>query len=254
MASFTITSGGKTNLPPTQIGDKAISLANGASHIFTVPNFSTETTPQYVDPEGDSVSKVKVLTLSLVDSTLELNSVTVTVNQEIDAADITSGLLVLEDDGTNASGHVEGFTFTLSDSGSNQFSAETGSMTMKIAEVVNQPAVVGDGAATIGYGETLVFTRIMFTTQTNPPYSDPEGDAALLLKITALPPIDPNAKAGQVYGIKLNGTAIQVNDIINFSDIDLGLLTYVSDTTSFDSLNADFSFEIADAGSGIFTG
>jgi len=255
MASFTITSGGKTNFPPTQIGDFAFALENNASRIFTLEDFTTETTPQYVDPENDPVSKVKILTTTFVNCTLELDGVAVTLNQEIDIADVVAGLLVLEDDGADVLGHLEPFTFTLSDTGSNQFSSESGEMLAKVNPIVNQPpAVVGDGAATIGYGETLVFTRTMFTTQTTPAYSDPEGDAALLLKITGLPAVDSNAKTAQVFGIKLNGVAVQVNDIIDFSDIDLGLLTYVTDTSSFDGLATNFTFEIADVGSGIFVG
>ena len=63
------------------------------------------------------------------------------------------------------------------------------------------PSEVGDGSTSTTYSTAVVFTRAMFTTSTVPPYADPEGDAALNLKVTSLP----------IAGIlKLNG----VNDYI----------------------------------------
>ena len=256
MASFTITSGEKSNLPPSSIGDNKFKMENSESKIFTIADFTTQTRPVYVDPEGDAVSKLKIITLGLVDTDLELSNVAVTVNQEIDASDIIAGLFSITDDGTNAASHISEFTFKLSDVGSNQFSAGTGTFTAEITETENLPATVGNGSATIDYGETLVFTRAMFTSLTTPAYADPEGDLADLLKVTSLPEVTTQVtQTGvQTFGIKLDGVPVIVNQIINFSDIDLGLMTYVTDAKNFDGLNTSFTFEIADAGSGIFVG
>ena len=118
--------------------------------------------------------------------------------------------------------------------------------TITVDSYENLPASsVGDGSATTNFGETLVYTRDMFTTNTVPPYADPEGDAALNLKITSLP----------TNGLlKLNGNNITINAIVSFDDIDSGLFTYVPDNQISAGYDASFTFEIADAGSGIFVG
>lgn len=118
--------------------------------------------------------------------------------------------------------------------------------TVTIDEYTNlPPTTVGDGSESTSYGSTLVYTRAMFTTNTVPPYADPEGDAALELKIITLP------AEGE---LQYNAVAVSINDIIPFSDIDLGLFTYVPDNNNQNAYNTSFEFEIADAGSGIFVG
>lgn len=118
--------------------------------------------------------------------------------------------------------------------------------TISVDSYENLPASsVGDGAATTEHGEVLSYTRAMFTTNTVPPYADPEGDAALNLKVTSLP----------VNGLlKLNSVDVTLNQIISFADIDSGLFTYTPDTGITAAYDASFSFQIADAGSGIFVG
>ena len=117
--------------------------------------------------------------------------------------------------------------------------------TITVDSYANQPATVGDGASNTTYGASLVYTRAMFTSNTVPPYSDPEGDAALNLKVTSLP----------IEGIlKYNAIDVTLNQIIPFSGIDSGLLIYVPNNANLNSYNASFTFQIADAGSGIFAG
>ena len=110
----------------------------------------------------------------------------------------------------------------------------------------NQPPVsVGDGAETTSYGTSIVYTRAMFTTNTTPPYSDPEGDAALNLKVISLPTIGT---------LKLDSVDVVLNQVISFTDIDAGLFTYIPDNSTQTAYNDPFDFQIADAGSGIFVG
>jgi len=116
--------------------------------------------------------------------------------------------------------------------------------TIVIDSYENLPASeVGDGTTSTDHGVTVVFTRAMFTTSTTPPYADPEGDAALNLKVTSLP----------IAGIlKLNGVNVTLNQIISFANIDSGLFTYLPDNADLTAYSTVFTFEIADAGSGIF--
>lgn len=106
------------------------------------------------------------------------------------------------------------------------------------------PTVIGAGSTTTNHATSVVYTRAMFTTSTVPPYSDPEGDAALNLKITSLP----------LSGLlKLNGVNVTLNQILSFVDhIDAGLFTYVPDSLTLTAHSTSFTFQIADAGSGTF--
>lgn len=114
-----------------------------------------------------------------------------------------------------------------------------------VTEYSNQPPTVGNGERTTNYGEAITLTRADFTTNTTPPYFDPEGDAPLTLRIDSLP-------TGGV--LKLNGIDVAVTQELSFiDDIDTNLFTYTPDLNITTSHNVDFQFSIADAGSGIFT-
>lgn len=109
----------------------------------------------------------------------------------------------------------------------------------------NQPPAIGDGERTTNYGEAITLTRADFTTNTTPPYEDPEGDAPLTLRIDSLP------TGGK---LELNGVAVVLNQELSFvNDIDTGLFTYTPDLNSTAAHTVDFQFAIADAGSGLFT-
>jgi hypothetical protein len=108
----------------------------------------------------------------------------------------------------------------------------------------NQPPTIGDGERNTNYGEAITLTRADFTTNTTPPYYDPEGDAPLTLRITSLP----------ANGIlKLNGVDVTVNQEIDFTtEIDASLLTYTPDLNNTSAHSVAFGFEIADEGSNTF--
>lgn len=109
----------------------------------------------------------------------------------------------------------------------------------------NQPPVIGDGARSATHGEEVVFTRADFTTNTTPPYSDPEGDLPLNLKVLALP----------LEGtLKLSGVDVVLNQEISFiTDIDAGNFTFVGDIANLGDADINFEFSISDAGSGNFS-
>lgn len=107
----------------------------------------------------------------------------------------------------------------------------------------NQPPTIGDGTKDTNYGEAVTLTRADFTTNTNPPYSDPEGDAPLNLKVNTLP------SAGL---LKLNNTDVGPNQVISFTDIDAGLLTYTPDLNNTAAHSVTFDFSISDAGSNTY--
>ena len=116
---------------------------------------------------------------------------------------------------------------------------------MNVATAVNlPPSAVGDNTIASSYGDTIIFTSANFTTETSPVYSDPEGDAASMLKILTLP---------ATGSLMFNGSNVIANQEITFAEIDSGYLIYNPDllVTSVQSLT--FTFAIADQGSGIYT-
>lgn len=243
MAIFTVTIGSYVNLAPSAIGDKTITIAHNATYIFTLANFTTETIPQYADPEGDIADTVKILTIPTT-GVLNLVAVPVIANDILTTANFSANSVNYVADIGTITAYNEPFTFDVTDVGSGLLSGLTGTITMNVLAKENlPPTVVGDGSMTIAYGQTGIFTEAMFSTGTTPAYSDPEGDLALNLRILTLPTLGD---------IQYNGISVAPNDVIGFSDIGLGLLTYVPDLADTDGDMQGFTFEVADAGSGIF--
>lgn len=121
MATFTINVNEYINLPPDQIGDNEITIDYGETRVFTVSDFTTNTTPAYQDPEGDAPLKLKVLSLP-DNGLLKLDSVNVTINQEILFTDISSGLFTFVPDNTITTSDTVDFDFDIADAGSGEYS------------------------------------------------------------------------------------------------------------------------------------
>ena len=237
---ITITNGGLPNGRPTKIGVNAIDVLYGVQHVFTIANFTTETSPPYSDPENDPLSYIKILSLPST-GVIELNSSPVSINDNISSGDLSSGNLIYI---PSSSGYFQ-FLFDVADTGSNSLSGlDTGLISMNVADEINlPPTAVGNGAISIDYSVTIFFTRANFTTNTTPSYSDPENDSAESLKILSLP------SAGT---LRHNGSVVTINQVIPFTEIDAGYFIYLPNITITDSQQLDFDFSIADSGSGIF--
>jgi len=225
------------NHAPTVDDDNTTMVDGGtAFYNFIADDFKVN----FTDADGDLPELVRIVTLP-VNGTLRYNGV-----------DVVAGLLFNIENATNLiyerldSAYVDTFIFQTSDNNTtNKLFSNMATFTITVDGQINQPPVVGDGADTTAYGETLVFTRADFTTNTTPPYSDPEGDAEATLKITVLP---------AQGNIKLNGVNISAGDEFDFTtDIDSGNLTYVPDPGTTTTHMPVFTFGIADAGSGIFS-
>jgi len=240
MALFTINIDEIINQCPDSVGVNAFTLDSKSTKIFSLADFTSGTTPPYSDPDGDPAEAVKFTTIPGIGE-LQLNGVDLVPNDVVLVGDITLGLLTYVSDPTDETLYVATFDFSVSDTGAHCFTAG-GVMVMTVSAYVNQPAVIGDGELTVEEGVIITFTRDDFTLNTTPPYTDPEGDIADKLKVTVLP------SSGI---LKLNGIAVIANDVINFTDIDATLLTYEQAVAAGGTLEA-FTFQIADAGSGIF--
>lgn len=126
----------------------------------------------------------------------------------------------------------------------NNFFGEMATFNINIDAQQNLPPSIGDGARSTSYNTAITFTVADFTTNTTPAYSDPDGDAAKLLKILTVP------SRGT---LKLNGNTIKANDIIEFKEIASGLFIYVPDAEATSAQMEPFTFAIADEGSLIFS-
>ena len=244
MALITITSSKRKNKPPMSIGYGNITVAHSEERILTLDDFTINTSPQYNDPEGDSVESVKIKSRPSTGS-LELNNILVVNGQEIDVQEVIDGNLKYISDISTTSAYTDVIQFDLSDMGSGEYSElETGYLNMNVQEEINlPPSQVGDYSHDLNFGESLVFTRQMFTTLTVPVYLDPEGDAESEIKITSLP------SNGE---LRFNGILVSVGQVIDFADIDLGLLVFNPDP-QYASLNSvSFNYSISDVGSGEF--
>jgi hypothetical protein len=240
---YTITNNGLTNGRPVSIGSKTISILNRATHIFTLANFTTETSPVYSDPEGDAVSYIKILQLP-VDGTLRLSGSNVSLNQIIIVANITAGNLSYVSDTVNPA-YSEVFRFDIADNGSQSLSGlTTGIMTMNVAAIVNSPpSCVGNNTISKTYNQAHIFTIANFTSETTPAYADPDGDAAYALKILTLP------TNGDLY---FNGFLATVNQEILMTEVAAGLLTYVPNPAITTTQSLPFNFSLSDIGSRTF--
>ena len=242
MSTITINYLSKTNQPPNSSGWLNLFLNNGELHTFTLENFTTETTPPYDDPEGDSLEAIKITSLP-TEGSLTLDGSPIVVNQIVTTAELIAGDLKYQSDASITEGYLDGdMTFLVSDNGSSIFTLKPQIVSFIIEDSLNEPpSQVGDGQVDVEAGGTFVFTRDSLTSQLNPPYLDPEGNPAENLRIISLP----------TEGVlKWNGNEVFDDTVVPFTDIDAGLLIYISDSLTNEGLLEGFEFEISDTGSG----
>ena len=187
---------------------------------------------------------LKNIKITSLPSTGELlyNNLSVSVNQVISKEELDALKLKYVSVQQTSSAYNTSFNFSISDTGSQQY-ATGGLVNIAVSDYVNQPPTIGDGEISVDEGEIYTFRRSDFTTDTDPPYSDPENDPALYLKILTLP---------SDGDLKHNGAIISSMDyIVSFEDIDNGLLTFVQDPNK-GGRSPYFLFAIQDTGSGEF--
>lgn len=119
MATFTIDVNAYVNQPPSSVGDNSITIGNRVDRVFTLADFSTNTTPAYADPENDGVYEVRIDSLPTL-GTLLLSGTPVTSGQIIPASSIVSGLLIYDAPNQDAAAAVS-FDFSIADTGSHTF-------------------------------------------------------------------------------------------------------------------------------------
>jgi len=141
--------------------------------------------------------------------------------------------------------YTELIQFKISDNNLNKLYSDMATMTISVNAYNNLPPdSVGDNELIIDYGDLVIFTSEDFTSNTTPPYDDPEGDAPYKLKVLTLPPSGNK--------LQLNGTDCIVNQEILFTDIAEGKLTMVTSTVTTGG-DYSFNFAVSDVGSQQFS-
>jgi len=238
MALFTITTVEQPAGPPNQVGNLTINLDFGVSHTFTADNFTTETTPVYLHPDGYAADKIKIVSLNITSpATLELNGVTVNVDDEINISDISQ--LVYTQQGTHT-GYTDTFTFNIADDTSGEYNSGIfGEITIISEAQANQPPTVDDNSVTVEIGVTTVLTEDLFLNN----YSDPEGNPPFKLKVLTVP-TDATLSLSDGNG---NSSIVTANTEILFTAIESGRFSVTSFSTA--GTVTTFEFAVADSGS-----
>ena len=245
MGIITLDVSAKVNQPPNSSGWLKLDISFNELYVFTLANFTTETSPPYGDPENDDFASIKITSLP-AQGVLSLNNVACLVGDEITSTDLNSGLFKYQADGADINGYTSGeMEFTVADIGSNSFTTSPSNVTFEVDSNINEaPSSIGDGEADVVVGQSILMTTAMLTSDLNPPYSDPEGDNPSMLLVITVPE----------YGnLELDGVIVIDDQEISFDDIDSGKLFYVN--REFPSGNVEgFDFKISDEGSGEYRG
>ena len=110
------------NSAPDAVGDNTVAFSYGVAKVFTAADFTTNTTPAYNDPEGDAPYKVKITSLP-TSGVLNFNGSPVFANQEILLSSVDAGYLSFSQDLAVKGSQTVTFDFSISDVGSEQFTA-----------------------------------------------------------------------------------------------------------------------------------
>lgn len=222
---------------PTVENNEAIIIDN---YTFNYNDF----TKQFTDPQNGIPEFVRLTSLPSV-GLLQYNGNNIELGFEFNLLNISNLVYIIQN---TTSPITDVINFQTSNNNINKTFSNMANFTFTINAAVNQPpTTVGNNFKTIDNGSTYVFTVADFTTGTTPAYSDPEGDAASMLKIDSLP-VDGD--------LQFNGSAVTVNQTIPFQgavSISSGSFRYVSEQNSPEADVETFNFQISDTGSGQFT-
>ena len=194
----------------------------------------------FYDKEGDSPLNVRIVTLPIY-GILTYNNVPVAPGFIFNISNADN----IKYERISNIAYADIISFQTSDNNINQLYSNMATFTINVNQYINLPPdEIGDNELTTGNRTTVVFSQADFTTNTTPPYDDPEGDGPYKLKVKTLP------SQGL---LKLNGVNVTVNQEILFTQINSGLLTFVPSETNA-AFTVDFDFDISDLGSHQYSG
>ncbi|ADC63833.1 Hemolysin-type calcium-binding region [Allochromatium vinosum DSM 180] len=210
------------NHAPTA-SNRTISTKEDVARVLAVANFGFRD----VDA-GDSLQAVMLTSLPTAGS-LKLNGTAVTVNQVVTVADLAAGKLIFTPAANaNGSGYAS-FGFKVSDG--TAFSTAAYRMTVDVGAVNDTPTASN---RTISTKEDVA--RVLAVA--NFGFRDVDaGDSLQAVMLTSLP------TAGS---LKLNGTAVTVNQVVTVADLAAGKLIFTPAANANGSGYASFGFKVSD--------
>ncbi|QDT92372.1 hypothetical protein Pan161_40390 [Gimesia algae] len=208
------------NDAPTS-SDKTVATDEDTPYVFLVTDFAIS------DVEGSDLAGVRITSLPGA-GTLKLSGSAVSVNDVIDVDDIGGGLLTFDPaENENGAGYAS-FEFKVNDGADDAVAANT--MTIDVTAVNDAPT---SSDKTVATAEDTPYVFLV----TDFAISDVEGSDLVTVVITSLP------GAGT---LKLNGSAVSVNDLIDVDDISGGLLTFDPAENESGTGYASFEFKVND--------
>jgi hypothetical protein len=213
----------------------------GDFYRFTVKDF----TNNYFDLQGDLPNSIIIYTLPTKGVLTFKNKIINKIKTIISLNEINE-INDLKYIRLNSEAYTDTFNFKISDINQNtKFNLSMATFTINVNAYENEPPTIGDNEISLNFGATKTFTIADFTTNTTPPYADPEGDGPYKLKVTSLP------TTGE---LRYDNIPVTLDQEILFTDIGLGLFTYIPDIVDLDGYDDDtFEFEISDLGSQEFS-
>jgi VCBS repeat-containing protein len=225
------------NDAPTAL-DNSITTNEDTNHVFSTGEFNFSD-----DDNSGSLNKIKITSLEDNGALQYYNGSTwvdVTENQEITAADITSGYLRFKPDANENGADYTSFDFQVSDG--TAYSSSSSTMTINVTPVNDAPASSASSVTT-NEDTTHTFTADDFS------FTDDDGDTLSSVTVSAL--------IGSDGTFLLDGVAITGSTTVSKADIDAGLLTFVPDANENGSSYNTFTFTVndgtADSGSSTMT-
>lgn len=127
------------NQPPSQVGNYSFNMSHDSTRTIT----ASQLLAGYADPELDDALKVKFISGFNSDLILRQDGVDIVAETEILVVDLA---LTVFDALGGLAAFSKSWVFTIADSGSGEYSSETGIMTANVIELINQPPVANAGS------------------------------------------------------------------------------------------------------------
>jgi hypothetical protein len=201
--------------------DDSVTINEDASYTFSAADFAI------TDGDGDTLASVTITGLPDTGA-LQLNGVTVSVNDEIAAADL--GNLVWMPDSDDHGTALDTLTFKIKDSAGTT-SASSYTITFNVTSVADAPTA-SDDTITIDEDGSHTFSAADFG------FADGDNDGLASVTITTLP------AAGT---LELNGVTVTANQVIAADDIPS--LVWTPDADANGSTYATLGFKVTDTAS-----
>ena len=210
--------------------EKTVTFAEDSTYAFTVADFG------FSDLDGDSLAAVKLTQLPAA-GTLLLDGAAVTTGQEVSAADIAAGLLTFNL-GANANGAYAALFFQVRDdggtaNGGTDLDQSPNSILMNVTAVNDAPSGADNTVTALEDG-SYVFAAADFGFD-----DTADGHAFSAVTIATLPALG---------SLKLNGTAVTVDQSVAVADIESGLLVFTPAANANSPTYASFTFQVQDDG------